>query len=152
MNSSDRKTVVCLRQKGGLHNDGSDSVGINVRGGSPVLQITKALGRNLPGDANTGTTVGNPRAERANVCRLVPPAQSLFVVFPIHCDVFVVPFGELHDSFLDRFDPTRLPHSFRREVGVAARTVPISLQRLRVERHLDVELFRNANEQEASHP
>lgn len=79
-------------------------------------------------------------------------AQPQLVVLAINRNVLIVPLGQLGNGFLDRLHSTLFTHGLGRVVGVATSTIPVTLQGLGMERHLDVELFRNTNEEESGHP
>jgi hypothetical protein len=96
--------------------------------------------------------MGNTRAERADVLRLVTTGKSQLVVFAVYRNVFRVPFREFLDCCVNIFHAARLAHLLGAVVGVATRTVPIALEGLGVEGDLDTPLLRNADEEVAGHP
>ena len=52
---------------GGLYEELGDAVGVAVAAGPPVLQVAVALGRHLPRDPDTSTTVGHSRCRKQHV-------------------------------------------------------------------------------------
>lgn len=120
--------------------------------GTTILEVPVPLGTDMSGDTDRGTTVGNTARERANVARLVPARQTEVVVLAVNGDVVIVPLRELLNSSLDRLHASGLTHLLGRIVGVASGTVPVALERLRVEGDLDIPLLGNAYKEVAGHP
>lgn len=83
---------------------------------------------------------------------LVPASQSEVVVFTVDSDVLVVPLRELLDGSLDGLHSSGLTHRLGGVVGVGTSTVPVSLERLGVERDLDAPLLSNADKEVTGHP
>lgn len=106
----------------------------------------------MPGNTDGRTTVGDTGAEGADVTRLMTASQSQVVVLAIDRNVLVVPLAELLDSIVDVLHATGLTHLLCAVVGVASGTVPVALERLGVEGHLDAPLLSDADEQVTCHP
>ena len=102
--------------------------------------------------SNGGTSVRNTRTERSNVSCLVTTRQPQIVVFTIDSDVFVVPLGQLFNGGFNVLHSSGLPHRLGAEVAVAASAIPVTLQRLGVEGHLDAPLLSNPDEEVPRHP
>jgi hypothetical protein len=64
----------------------------------------------------------------------------------------MVPLRQLLNRSINGFHASRLAHSLGAEIGMAASTVPIALERLGVERDLDTPLLGNTDKEEARHP
>lgn len=124
----------------------------DVAGWSAILNVSVALRGDMTGDTDRCTTVGYTRRELTNVASLMATCQAKFVVLAVDCNVLVVPLGQPLDRCLNRLHATLDTHLLRAEVAVAASTIPVTRERLRVERNLDTPLLRNANEKVASHP
>lgn len=78
--------------------------------------------------------------------------ESLLVVITVQLEVILVLSGELGHHVVDVLHATgACTHSLRREVGVAARAIPV-LEKLRSERDVDVEVLCNASENITRHP
>jgi len=75
------------------------------------------------------------------VTGLVATCETEVVVITIDGDVLHVTMRELLDSGLDSLDAAIVSHLFGGEIGVASSTVPVTLERLGVERDLDTPLF-----------
>ena len=118
----------------------------NVRRRAPVFKVSISLVRDMTGDTNGGTTVGNTRAELSDVTSLVLACQTEVVVFAIHGDVLCMSLAQLLNRGLNDIESTLLSHSLGGEVGVAASTVPVTREGLRVEGNLDSPLFSDTNE------
>merc|ERR1719150_901937 len=126
-----------LIETDGSDDDLSDRVRVTVAGGSPVLQVSVALLRHVPGDPDAAAPVGHPGTEVVDAGGLVQTSQSPLVVLAIvgvvgH-DVSLVEPGEAVYGLLDHLHPTRLPHALSGEVAVGPGSVPVSLHGLRVE-------------------
>ncbi|EIE78938.1 hypothetical protein RO3G_03643 [Rhizopus delemar RA 99-880] len=106
----------------------------------------------MTGNTNRGTTVGNTIAELINTTSFVSTSQTLFVVFTIDSNVFSVTQGHLFNSLFNSNNTTFLTHFFSREVCVATSAIPITLDRLRVDRNNDAKVFRDTFEKVTSSP
>ena len=82
----------------------------------------------------------------------VATGETEVVVFTVDGNVLVVTLGELLDGSFDGLHASRLAHLLGGVVRVAAGTVPVSGEGLRVEGDLDTPFFCNPDEEEASHP
>jgi len=83
---------------------------------------------------------------------LVKTRQPHIVIFTIHGDMFVVLLGQLFNGGVNVLHSSRLPHRLGAKVGVAASAIPVTLQGLGVERHLDAPLLSNPDEEVPRHP
>jgi len=124
----------------------------NVRSRTTILQVSKALSSNMARNTDGCTTVGNTRGEGADIGSLVLSSQPQLVIFTINGDVFHMLLREFLDGCLDGLHSSGLTHGFGGEVGVAAGTVPVALERLGVERNFDTPFFGHTGEQKAGHP
>lgn len=124
----------------------------NVGSGTAVLQIAMALGSHVPRDADGCTTVSNTRAKGTNVTSLVTASETEFVVFTVNGNVLIVTFREFFDCLVNELPSSRLTHGECTVVGVAASTVPVTLERLGVEGNLDTPLLGDADQEVARHP
>lgn len=79
-------------------------------------------------------------------------SQAKVVVFSIHRDMLVMTLGQFFNGSFDVFHPSRLTHGLRGVIGVATRTVPVTLERLGVEGHLDTPLLGDTDEEVTGHP
>ena len=124
----------------------------DVGSGTPILQVAVTLSSDVTRNANGSTTVGDTRAEGADVTGLVATSETHVVVLSVHGDVLVVLLGEFFNSSLDVLHATLFTHGGGTVVGVTPSTVPITGQRLGVEGDLDAPLLGKAGEEVASHP
>ena len=124
----------------------------DVRGRTPVLKIAAAVRSNMAWHTNGCSTVSNTRGEGADMASLVSARQAQLVVFAIHSNVFVMSLCQFRDCFINGLDTARLTHCLGGIVRVAACTIPVTRQRLGVERDFNSPLFCNADQKEASHP
>jgi hypothetical protein len=145
---------VCAKKKNSL-NKSCRTRGIshtNVGGWTSVFQVSVALRSDVPGHTNRRTTVSNARAETADMASLVTTRQPQVVVLAIHSDVLGVLLRQLLDSCFNRLHATRFAHGHSAVVRVAAGTVPVACEGLRVEGDLDAPLLSDTDEEEARHP
>ena len=98
----------------------------DVGGRAPVLQVAVTLSGDVTGDTNGSSTVGNARAESADVTGLVSTSEAHVVIISVDLDVLVVLLGELFNGSLDDFHTTLHTHRSGTEVSVASGTVPIT--------------------------
>ena len=124
----------------------------NVGGWAAVLQVAEALRGDVTGNTDGRATVGNARAEAADVAGLMAAGETEVVVLAVHSDVLVVPLRELLDGSLNSLHAAGLTHLLCRVVGVAASTIPVALERLGVEGNLDAPLLGYTNEKVTRHP
>jgi hypothetical protein len=117
-----------------------------------ILQVSKALSSDVAGDADGCTTVGNTRGESADMAGLVLSGQSHLVVLTIDGNVLHMLLRQFLDGILDSLHSSRFTHGLGGVVGVAPGTVPVTGERLGVERDFDTPFFGNADEKEAGHP
>lgn len=104
-------------------------------------------------DTDGGTTVGDTRAEGANVASLVLASETELVVFTVDGNVLEMLLGKLLNGLFNGLHSSWLTHGLGGVVGVATSTVPVTLSEwLGVEGDLDAPLFGDADEEEASHP
>ena len=79
-------------------------------------------------------------------------SESHVVVLAVDGNVLLVSGSKLLDGSLNVLHSTGLSHRLGRHVGVAAGSVPVSLQRLGVEGDLDAKLLGNSVQQVSGHP
>merc|ERR1712151_469112 len=129
-----------------------DNIGVHVRSGATVLEITTLLGLGLPGDAYGRPAIGYAIAELVDRCSLVCTSEAPLVSFAVGRDVL----GMLCPELLDRGDDLPvaigLAHRLCGVVGVAASTIPITRDRLGVEGDVHLLGLANADHQVAGHP
>ena len=124
----------------------------NVGGWAAVLQVAEALRGDVTGNTDGRATVGNARAEAADVAGFMAAGETEVVVLAVHSDVLVVLLRELLDGGVNRLNATGVAHRLRRKVGVRTGAVPVPSQGLRVEGDRDAPLLGYADEEVTSHP
>jgi len=82
----------------------------------------------------------------------VTTSQSQVVVSTVDSDVGIVSLGEEFHRFEDSVIASFLSGGLEREVGVATRTVPVTLDRLRIKGNVNVEFFANSSQQISGNP
>ena len=111
-------------------------VWVTVGGRPPVLQVAFPLLGHATGDADGAAAVGHPGGEVVDGGGLVQAGQAALVVVAlmgvVGLDVADVVAGEAVDGLLDLGEAPVLPHLGGGEVGVAARTIPVTLNSLNV--------------------
>lgn len=136
----------------GLHRDTSDSVWVRVGSWSAILEVTVTLVRTLSWNTDRGTTVGDTVAELFDVSGLVLASQTHSVVLTVNGNVLLVTTLELLDGSLDGLHTAWLTHLSTGVVAVEASSVPVSWNRLRVERDLGTEFLGDTGKEETGHP
>lgn len=106
----------------------------------------------MAGNTDGGTAVGDTRAEVADVASLVATSKTKVIVITVNSNVLVVPLGQLLDGLLDGLHSSGLTHGLGRVVGMAASTIPVTLEWLGVEGDLDAPLLGNTDKEVAGHP
>lgn len=106
----------------------------------------------LPGDTDGGTTVGNAICEFVNAASLMLASETHGVVLSVHCNVLLVAGLELLDRSFDVLHATRFAHNLAGEVAVQTRSIPVTRDRLGMERDLGTEFFGDTVEEETSTP
>lgn len=119
---------------------------------SAILEVTVALGSNMTRDTDGGSTVGNTRAELADVAGFVATSETHVVVVTVDGDVLVMALAEALNGSFDGLDAVGFTHGLCGEVGVASGTIPVALEGLGVEGDLDAPLFGNTDEEIPGHP
>jgi hypothetical protein len=82
----------------------------------------------------------------------VTTSETQGIVVTVNGDVLLVPLGELFDGSLNVLHAAGLAHNLSGNIGVKAGTVPVTRDRLGVERDLDTELLSNPVEKVPGHP
>jgi hypothetical protein len=82
----------------------------------------------------------------------VTTSEAQGIVVTVNGDVLLVPLGELFNSRLNVLHAAGLAHNLSGNIGVKAGTVPVTRDRLGVERDLDTELLSNPVEKVPGHP
>jgi len=141
-----------LIETGGLDNDRRDTIRVNVGSRASVFQVAVALCSDMPGNANGSTTVCDTRAEIVDVASLVTTSQPQIIVLAVNSNMLIVPLRQLLNGSFDGFHSSGLTHSLRAVVGVAASTVPVTLERFGVEGNDDAPLLGDTDEEVAGHP
>ena len=139
-------------EDGCLYDGSGDTVRVDVGGRATVLEVAEALCGNVTRDADGSTTVGNTGAELGDACGFVLASKAELVVLTVDSDVLLVAAAKLLDGLLDDLKATLLAHRLGRVVGVAASTVPVTLERLGVEGNLDLPQLGHTDEEVACHP
>ena len=70
----------------------------------------------------------------------------------VRSNMMIMSLFQLVNAFSDGVDASRLSHQQRREVGMTSGSVPVSGDRLRVQRGHDAEILANAMKDESGHP
>jgi len=112
---------------GGVEDEGRDNVGINVRGGSSVLNVTlTVIGSDLGGDSEGSSSVSDTEREGLNGRSFVVTSKSLLVVITVSVTMKFMVFGESLHHVEDVLHTTRtISHDLSGEVGVATRSIPV---------------------------
>ena len=63
----------------------------DIGGRAPILQVAITLSGNVTRDTNGSTTVGNTRAESADVSGLVAAGETHVIVVPVDGDMLIMP-------------------------------------------------------------
>lgn len=135
-----------------LNDDTGDLVGISVRRGATILEVTLAVLGTLAGDTDGATTVSNTVRELVDAAGLVATGETLLVTLTVDGDVLNVAGLELlHDS-LNNLHTTFGTSGVGGNVGVKTGTVPLTLDGLGVEGDTNAELFSDTVEKETGHP
>jgi hypothetical protein len=127
-------------------------VRIRVGRGSAVLEVTVALGTNLPGDTDRGTTSSDAPGELVDGTSLVPASETLFVLLAVDGDVIGVAGLELLDGGLDMRHTTLDTHLLGGEVRVETSAIPVALHGLGMYGYLGTEVFGDAVEDKPGNP
>lgn len=135
-----------------LDDDTGDLVGIGVRRGAAVLEVTLAILGDLAGDTDGATTVGDTVRELFDVTGLVATSETLLVALTVDGDVLNVTGLKLLHGGLDDLDTTLGTSSVGGNVGVKTGSVPLTLDGLGLERDADTELLSHTVEQETRDP
>lgn len=135
-----------------LDYDTSDLVRVSIASWPSVLKISLSLPSALSWNSDTGATVGNAPAETLDATGLVTTGQPLLVALSVHGNVLLVALLELLHGGFDVFHSTLLAHFLGGDVGVKTGTVPVTRDRLRVERDFGTKFLGNAGKEETSHP
>jgi len=107
----------------------------------------------LAGNSDGSTTVGDTGGERVDVAGFMSTGETLVVVCAVNQDVLLVFLLKLGNAFLDGLHAgTRLAGLDGGNVGVTTSTVPVTLERFRVERNLDTEFLGDSLEEISCHP
>mmetsp|Transcript_22427 Transcript_22427/g.38326 ORF Transcript_22427/g.38326 Transcript_22427/m.38326 type:complete len:263 (-) Transcript_22427:655-1443(-) len=117
-----------------------------------VLEVAAALSVGLARDADRAAAVGDAVRELVDRGGLVRAGQATLVALAVGRDVLGVLRAEALDRGDDLGEAARIAHLLRGEVGVAAGTVPVARDGLRVERAVDVEVLAHALQDVARHP
>lgn len=103
-------------------------------------------------DTDGCATVGNTVCELVDAAGLVSTSKTHGVVLSVNCNVLLVTAFELLDSCLDVLHTSFLSHFLRREVAVKTSSIPVTWNRLGVERDFGTKFFGNTVEEETSKP
>mmetsp|Transcript_43905 Transcript_43905/g.110679 ORF Transcript_43905/g.110679 Transcript_43905/m.110679 type:complete len:229 (+) Transcript_43905:48-734(+) len=131
-------------EDGRLDELGGDHVGVNVGGGAAVLEVALACPIHVTADADRRATVGNTPGELVDGGSLVETSQTTLVSSTVHSDVLLVFLGQLLNGLLDDLQAAVVAHGLSAVVAVSASSVPVTGNRLGVERHDHVEVLTKA--------
>ena len=142
-----------LRENASVDEHSTNKIWINIAGWAPILYISFAfVGGCGRGDAERRSSITNAVGELVDRRGFMVTSQSLLVVITIHFNVFLMPRCKLSHHEMNVLHATgSCTHSLGREVGVAARAIPV-LEKLGGERDVDVEVLSNASKNVARHP
>eukprot|EP00756_Hemistasia_phaeocysticola_P037959 Hpha_TRINITY_DN16731_c1_g2::TRINITY_DN16731_c1_g2_i2::g.78056::m.78056 len=143
-----RRTVVTHRR--GEKADGAE-VRVDVARGTAVLHVPLPVLLHVVPDTHARVTAADAPRELAQLRRLVRPSHALVVVTAVELDVLQEGLPEVFARLLDRRDTARNAHLLGAEVVVAARSVPVTLHRLRVVVDLDTVLLTDLLEHPTGH-
>ena len=140
-------------EAGSVEDHGSDDVGVDVRGWSSILDVALALiFQGLCRNPNGGSTIASTIGELVEGRGLVDARQPLIVVLAIELHMQHVLLLETLHHVLDVLHASgAFTHLLRREIGVAARAIPVR-EDLGLETHDKVVQLGNALEKVASGP
>jgi hypothetical protein len=130
----------------------TNKVRVTVGRGSSVFEVALLVNDSLGGDSGWGSSVGNTIAELVDGSSFMATSQSQVVVRAIDGDVTKVSLGKKFHRFEDSVITTFFSGGFEREVGVATRPIPITLDRLRFEGNVNVEFFTDSGQQISGNP
>jgi len=130
----------------------TNKVRVTVGRGSSIFEVALLVHNSLGGNSGRGSSVGNTVAELVNRSGFVTTSQSQVVVSTVDSDMSIVGLGKEFHRFEDSVIASFLSGGLEREVGVAARTVPVALDRLRIKGNVNVEFFANSSQQISGNP
>jgi hypothetical protein len=136
----------------GIDKHRTNEIRITVGRRSSVFEVTLLVHDGLGGDSGRRSSISNTVTELVNRSSFVTASQSQVVVRTIDSDVGSVSLGEEFHGLEDSVITTILSGGFEREVGVASRTVPVTLDRLGFESDIDVVFFADSGQQISGNP
>lgn len=138
--------------KDGRHENLGDTIRIGVGCRTTVLKVAASLGGSLAGNTYRSTTVGHTIRELVDRARLVAASEALVIVLAVLLDAVKVEGLELLDGLFDKLEAALGTHLLGGEVGVQAGTIPVTLDGLGVEGHLDAKVFGHTGQEETRAP
>lgn len=115
-------------QDAGIDKCSRNKIGIDVAGGSPVLEVSRAFLGGVDGDSDAGASASLFVRELVDGGGFVFAGESLFVSVAVESDVLLVDLGELlHAVLEDEVEAALGTGLVEGEVGVAPGSVPVTL-------------------------
>jgi hypothetical protein len=139
-------------ENGGIDKHRTNKVRVTVGRRSSVFEVTLLVHDSLGGDSGRRSSISNTVTELVNGSSFVTASQSQVVVRTIDSDVGSVGLGEEFHGFEDSVITTVLSGGLEREIGVASRAVPVTLDRLGFESDIDVVFFADSGQQISGNP
>jgi len=139
-------------QDGSINEHTTNEIRIAVSRGSSILKVALLIHDSLGGDSSSGTSVANTIAELINRSSFMSASQSQIVIRTINGNVGEMMLGEELHRFEDSVITSFLSGGFEREVGVATRTVPITLNRLGFKGDINIVFFTDSGQKISGNP
>jgi len=130
----------------------TNKIRITVGRRSSIFKVTLLFQDSLGGDSSRSTSVTNTIAELVNRSSFMSTSQSQIVIRSVDSDMREVSLGEEFHRFEDSVITSFVSGGFEREVGVAARTVPVSLNRLGFKSDINIVFFADSGQKISSNP
>jgi len=130
----------------------TNKVRITVGRRSSIFKVALLFHDSLSGDSSRSTSVTNTIAELVNRSSFMSTSQSQIVIRSVDGDMGKMSLGEEFHGFKDSVITTFVSGGFEREVGVATRTVPITLNRLGFESNINIVFFTDSGQKISCNP
>jgi hypothetical protein len=135
-----------------LDHNSRDLVRASVGGGTTILKVPITFLSTRPGNTDRRTAVRNTGGEGFDIASLVFASKTEGIVVTVDGDVLLVALLEGGDGLVDVLHAALFPHGSGGEVGVETGTVPVTGDRLGVERDLDAEILSDTVEEVTGNP
>jgi len=139
-------------QDSGINEHTTNEIRIAVSRGSSILKVALLIHDSLGGDSSSGASVTNTIAELVNRSSFMSASQSQIVIRTINGNVGKMVLGEEFHRFEDSVVTSFLSGGFEREVSVATRTVPVSLNRLGLKGNINIVFFADSGQKISGNP